>query len=137
MSSRFLSFLQDRFDALLVAIGTYVMDRFGVLHLWLYAVHKRSLRQWVQLVTLLLLFPVFELHNIGFKLAYTARQRRIVRLGGKQLMLNVSNYSVQFHGLARYRRISLEREQTLRNLRCSLQGAKGPGNQVHHDVSPR
>lgn len=131
------SALQDRLDAFLVAAGTKVMNGFGTLHCRLYAVHKRSRRQLMQLVALLLLFPVFELHNLGFKVSYAAKNRRIVRLGGKELRLHLANDPVQFNHLGRYRRISLEREQTLRDVSCALQRSKCARDCIQHDGIPQ
>ncbi|WP_260331078.1 DUF1804 family protein [Pseudomonas aeruginosa] len=61
--------LEDGLDRLLIAVGTYVMQRFGALNLWLYAIHKSTRFRLVELVALFLLFPAFELSNFGFQLA--------------------------------------------------------------------
>ncbi|HCE7505463.1 TPA: hypothetical protein NHZ94_006591, partial [Pseudomonas aeruginosa] len=77
----FVPRLKDGLDRLLIAVGTYVMQRFGALNLWLYAVHKSTRFRLVELVALFLLFPAFELSNFGFQLAYAAGQRRLIRVG--------------------------------------------------------
>ena len=128
--------LQDRLDAILVAAGAKVMHGLGALHRWLYAISQRSRSQFVQLVTFLLMRPVFELHNLGFKVAFSGNNRRIIRLYGDQFLLNVENDTGQLGGLSRYRRIRLEREQTLRNLRRALDGAKRASDAVNHGVYP-
>ncbi|NPW75134.1 hypothetical protein, partial [Pseudomonas aeruginosa] len=42
--------LKNGLDSFLVAIGTYVMQRFGALNLWLYAIHKSTRFRLVELV---------------------------------------------------------------------------------------
>ncbi|MCS7668045.1 hypothetical protein N0374_34400, partial [Pseudomonas aeruginosa] len=91
--------LKNGLDSFLVAIGTYVMQRFGALNLWLYAIHKSTRFRLVELVALFLLFPAFELSNFGFQLAYAAGQRRLIRVGAVQLGLQPEQHAVQFDHL--------------------------------------
>ena len=86
--------LQNRFDALLVALGTNVMDRLAALHLRLQSVDETAGVGLVQLVSLLLCRPVFHTHQLFFKLVYTTNCRRISRMRRKQVLLYGRKHSI-------------------------------------------
>ena len=108
--------LQDGLDIVLIAFWTKIMHGFTFLHLRLYAIHQNTRNRFIEMVLLLLIFPVFEASNFSFKIAYLAGNRRIRRLYSNRFLLQIENDTVQFGNLSRYRRIRLEREQAAHNL---------------------
>ena len=79
--------LQDRFISVLVAVWAYEMRWFGRLSVRLSTVGHRSPTKFVHFVALLLSVPCFKASHFFFKLAYAANQRRLLRLGRKDLFL--------------------------------------------------
>ncbi len=72
--------LKNRFDTLLVTLGTNVMNRLAVCHFRFQSIDERTGSEFVQLVALLLCRPIFYCHQFFFKLVYAANSRRIGRL---------------------------------------------------------
>lgn len=63
------------------------MRGLAVLHSWLRHVSESATIDGLKLVALLLTFPVFELHNLLFKLAYALNSRRLRLIGRQQGLL--------------------------------------------------
>lgn len=119
------------------AIGTKVVNWFAILEHRAKSHHPSIRRKGVKLIPVFLLFPIAAFCNLCLQISNTSQNRRIVRLGIKQLLLHLENHPIQLNSLGRYRRICLQREQTLRDLGRSLQCAEGTGNHVHHVHLPQ
>ncbi|ANW89597.1 Uncharacterised protein [Neisseria meningitidis] len=84
MKSTFIPIeLKNRFDTLLVTLGTNIMNWLAVRHLCFQSIDERTRSKFIQLVALLLCRPIFYCHQFFFQLIYTANCRRIRRLGFK------------------------------------------------------
>lgn len=130
------TYLQDAFDGLLKAYRAQVMLWLTIKAIRLQSVQKSSCVSFGQLVALLLFFPAFKLSNFGFKFAYAARERHMLKLGCIQLPLQLKQRVVQFNNLGSYRRIHLEREQTLRDIARCIHAADSTCNPIHHGHVP-
>ena len=91
MATRWQFFLQDRFDALLIAVGAKVMCRFFMTELWFQAAYQCAWYQLAKLVTFLFLLPAFELSIFVFKFSNAKQYCLVFRLRCKQLLLNTQN----------------------------------------------
>jgi hypothetical protein len=92
--------LQDMSLFLFVAWLTNVMHRFGTLGLWLQSVGKRSRRQSLQFIALLLCLPCFKVSNFCFKVAYSLNQSRALLVRRKNALLGIENDALEFEDLA-------------------------------------
>ena len=84
---------------LIEAVWAKPMKRLAVFHSWLRRISESSTIYGVKLVALFLTFPVFQLHNLLFKIAYTIQQRELRRIGRKCARLGGEDYSLQFDNL--------------------------------------
>jgi hypothetical protein len=73
--------LQYGFLGFIKTVCRFQVSWLALLHVWLYRM-SRDARTFL-LVALGLFFPVFELHYLLFKLAYSICQRRLLLLGDK------------------------------------------------------
>jgi hypothetical protein len=76
---------------------------------------------------------VFEVCNFGFKLAYSAQGRRILRLGGKHFPLKVDKHIGKFGNFGRYYRIFFEYSDRLDDIKRSLDTGQSSCKRVDHD----
>lgn len=125
--------LQDRFDAGLVTVCAYGMHRFGAAHRFLDKVGKRTGRQGVELVALLLGIPCFHAHQLFFEIAYAGNQRRLRRLHRQCAPLGGHDFAGEFDRL-RSEGLSIpEIKHRLRDIasRAQRSGDGGNGAEVH------
>ncbi|MEH2678668.1 hypothetical protein DXU02_11165 [Rhizobium leguminosarum] len=83
--------MQERFGVFVVAVCTYLVGRFAILHSGLYPIRKNTRWKLLQLVTLLLTLPCFEPSQIFFKIAYSVNKRRLSGLRGQNFVLEIYN----------------------------------------------
>lgn len=83
--------LQERLFALLIAVCTEAMRRLATGHRRLQNVGERSGIVAFQFVAILLTFPVFQLHNFLFKLAYRLGSIRLRDTCRRQRLLGLDN----------------------------------------------
>ena len=81
-----------------------------------------------EFVALLLTFPVFKLHNLLFKVAYTIRQRELRRLGRQCALLGGEDRSLQFDDLVLNHGSVTETYEALRDFHGRLQRAGQSGD---------
>ena len=72
--------LHTRYLALAHASLAEIMKRLSVLHFWLQHKSSRASGERMRFVFLRFTFPVFELHNFLFKLAYSLGEKRLFLL---------------------------------------------------------
>lgn len=95
-----LARLEDRYLAILHATGARVMNGIGATHRFLCAEADRSTSQLYQFVTLSLGTPVFHLHQLAFKLAYSIGQLRLRRISRRGMALGLDDLASDFDRLA-------------------------------------
>jgi len=91
--------LEDGFLAVIHALCTKQMRRLAVLHAWLQRKSENTLSDWLKLITLYLTVPVFRLHDLLFKVAYLAQQRRIFNLHCVDAGLQLNESLLKFYQL--------------------------------------
>ena len=94
--SREVLMLEERFYAVLIALGADTMRVLARLHAALKGVGESALPNIAKLVALLFSFPVFELHNLLFKMTYALGSRRLRLIGRRQRQLGVQNVLSEF-----------------------------------------
>src|SRR5206468_3525411 len=97
-SRRSWGWLQDRSLAVVIALCTYQMRRFGALCLWFQRI-SRSSPYFREFIFLLFTFPCFKVSNFFFKIAYLFQQRKLRLLGRKCALLGGKDLSLQFENL--------------------------------------
>ena len=98
-AATFLAGLEQRFMASLVANGTYVMRWLAVAHAFLQRVDRRCFKHRNHGVTVFFSRPVFELHELLFKLLFVAQQRRILYLYGRDAGLKLNDDTLKLYEL--------------------------------------
>lgn len=71
------------------------MHGFGALRVWLHTVYVRAFGQFVQLVTLLLLFPGFEFFQLFLKFTYPSLLFIPFSTCFKEFVLDPKNDAIQ------------------------------------------
>ena len=83
--------LEETFLGLLIAMGTKAMRWLSVCHLWLKAVGDRTGSETLHLIALLFSFPIFEAHNLLFKITYALGSRRLRLASEKKRLLGLDD----------------------------------------------
>lgn len=71
------SVLQDLLSLFIIASCTKIMRRLAVFHRFLQRIYVGADSNIRKLIASLLVFPVFELHNLLFKIVYSIQSRRL------------------------------------------------------------
>lgn len=133
----FLSFwLQVRLLVICIALGTYQMRGLAVLHSGLYAISQRSLPSVYQFIAFLLSRPIFQAHNLLFKIVYAAQVRRmnIVRLG--QCALRIEKMPLNVDDRLIFFSFGFQRINALRDLERSLHAVVAAFDRLNHPRRP-
>lgn len=109
------------------------MRRLAVLHTHLYSIREGRSPKTLKLVALFLSFPVFELHNLLFKLRYAASVRRMRFLGRKQRLMGIEDKTLQIDLDLIDRRLKVGSIQALNDVLHRLQAAKSRRDFRHPD----
>jgi hypothetical protein len=132
--------LEYRFLTFLVAVCTYSMRWFSLLHSRLQRV-SNSVGMWrfLQLIALLLCLPCFHIGNLFFEATYFLQQRRLRYLGRQCVLKGGEDLSLKFTDLPlRYHSVS-DAKKTLCRVVGAFdrgEGSSNSGNFSHLVFSP-
>jgi hypothetical protein len=110
-------YLQDRFSAILITCGTYLMRWFGALSIGLQRVGERSPSKFFQFVTVFLSVPFFKLSHFFFKLVYVIQSRRLRFACSEEFFLKFYDRRIATGGV-------IEVLKSLRNIERGLNEAE-------------
>ena len=130
--------LQERFLSTIVASGTKIMGFFASLHAFLQGINSNARSDAFKLIAGLLCSPCFKLGFFFFKLAYSAQQIRLRRLGLHCARLGGHDFSRQFEDL-RLNEVSVANIfHSLRDFHNRTQRSHETrhGTYIDHDFSP-
>lgn len=123
-------FDQDRFVVALIAACTKVMLWFSVIHAFLQRVGEASGAHLGKLVAALICIPCFKTSHFFFKVAYRLSQRRLLRICGENLLLEIHHRPIP-------RGSVVDVLEGLRHIKCGLDRAKtAKGFNYNHFAPP-